>query len=84
MDGAAVVDALASASAPDAAGQVTLDLPTESEEVAFDQLARLGADAEVLGPACLRARFRERAAALAALYQADPQEREPEEAEAQR
>ncbi|KPI07713.1 WYL domain containing protein [Actinobacteria bacterium OV450] len=84
VDGAAVVDALASASAPDAAGLVTLDLPTESEGVAYDQLARLGADAEVLAPACLRARFRERAAALAALYQADPQEREPEEAEAQR
>ncbi|WP_443067847.1 hypothetical protein [Streptomyces sp. NBC_01351] len=30
----------------------------------------------MLAPACLRARFRERAAALAALYQADPQEAE--------
>ncbi|MFB6860753.1 helix-turn-helix transcriptional regulator [Streptomyces virginiae] len=68
VDGAAVGDALASASAPDAAGLVTLDLPAESEDVAYDQLARLGADAEVLAPASLRARFRARAAALTALY----------------
>ncbi|CAM5565284.1 helix-turn-helix transcriptional regulator [Streptomyces avidinii] len=68
VDGAAVEDALASATVPDAAGRVTLDLPTESEDVALDQLARLGADAEVLAPASLRTRFRERAAALAALY----------------
>ncbi|WP_030962476.1 helix-turn-helix transcriptional regulator [Streptomyces sp. NRRL S-378] len=69
VDGAAVEEALASASAPDpATGLVTLDLPAESEDVAFDQLARLGADAEVLAPAALRARFRERAQALAALY----------------
>ncbi|MFI1279433.1 helix-turn-helix transcriptional regulator [Streptomyces sp. NPDC020858] len=72
VDGAAVEDALASASAPDAAGLVTLDLPAESEEVAFDQLAGLGADAEVLAPASLRARFRERAHALAALYRPEP------------
>ncbi|MFI7357985.1 helix-turn-helix transcriptional regulator [Streptomyces avidinii] len=68
VDGAAVQDALASATVPDAAGRVTLDLPAESEDVAFDQLARLGADAEVLAPASLRTRFCERAAALAALY----------------
>ncbi|MCT9094112.1 WYL domain-containing protein [Streptomyces sp. ASQP_92] len=74
VDGAAVADALASASAPDPAGLVTLDLPSESEDVAFDQLARLGADVEVLAPAGLRARFRERAAALTALYQAHSQE----------
>ncbi|MEW2371371.1 WYL domain-containing protein [Streptomyces sp. NPDC006656] len=84
VDGAAVADALASASAPDPAGLVTLELPAESEDVAFDQLARLGADAEVLAPARLRARFRERAAALAALYGADPQEACPGEAEDQR
>lgn len=84
VDGAAVADALASASAPDPAGWVTLDLPAESEDVAFDQLARLGADAEVLAPAFLRARFRERAAALAALYQADREEPDPKEAEDQR
>ncbi|MFJ6940452.1 helix-turn-helix transcriptional regulator [Streptomyces sp. NPDC101132] len=70
VDGAAVADALASASAPDPAGLVTVDLPAESEDVAFDQLTRLGADAEVLAPARLRARFRAHAAALAALYRA--------------
>ncbi|MFD7079711.1 helix-turn-helix transcriptional regulator [Streptomyces sp. NPDC059918] len=68
VDGAAVGEALASATAPDTDGMVTLDLPTESEEVAFDQLARLGADAEVLAPATLRARFREQASALASRY----------------
>ncbi|MEU8773330.1 WYL domain-containing protein [Streptomyces sp. NPDC048606] len=68
VDGAAVEEALARASAPDAAGLVTLDLPTESEDVAFEQLAGLGADAEVLAPDALRARFRDRARALATLY----------------
>ncbi len=84
VDGAAVADALASASAPDSAGLVTVDLPAESEDVAFDQLARLGADAEVLAPARLRARFRVHAAALAALYQAAPGTASPEEDEDQR
>ncbi|MFF5706892.1 helix-turn-helix transcriptional regulator [Streptomyces sp. NPDC012794] len=83
-DGAAITDALASASAPDPAGLVTLELPAESEDVAFDQLARLGADAEVLAPASLRARFRERAEALAALYRAGPREARPGETEDQR
>ncbi|MFE2474939.1 WYL domain-containing protein [Streptomyces sp. NPDC059389] len=73
VDGAAVEEALASASAPDAGGLTTLELPAESEDVAFDELARLGADVEVLAPASLRARFGQRAAALAALYGADPQ-----------
>ncbi|MEU6297771.1 helix-turn-helix transcriptional regulator [Streptomyces erythrochromogenes] len=79
VDGAAVDDALASASPPDGDGLVTLTLRAESEDVAHDQLARLGADVEVLAPASLRARFRERAAALAALYRAEP-ETAPEEA----
>ncbi|MEU1122221.1 YafY family protein [Streptomyces sp. NPDC005899] len=84
VDGAAVPDALASASAPDPAGLVTLDLPVESEDVAFDQLARLGADAEVLAPDSLRTRFRERAGALAALYRACPQGTGTDEAGDQR
>ncbi|MER5475792.1 WYL domain-containing protein [Streptomyces sp. NPDC002734] len=83
VDGAAVADALASASTPDPAGLVTLDLPAESEDVAFDQLVRLGADVEVLAPAGLRARFREHASALTALYRSDPLEAEPEQAEPQ-
>jgi predicted DNA-binding transcriptional regulator YafY len=70
-DPAGVEEALASATVPDAAGRVTLDLPVESEDVAFAQLSELGADAEVLAPAALRARFREHARALAALYDAD-------------
>ncbi|MYS12743.1 WYL domain-containing protein, partial [Streptomyces sp. SID4982] len=67
-DPAGVAEALASASAPDAAGRVTLDLPVESDEVAFAQLSELGADVEVLAPKSLRARFHEHARALAALY----------------
>ncbi|MFJ9767704.1 helix-turn-helix transcriptional regulator [Streptomyces erythrochromogenes] len=73
VDGAAVEDALASASAPDDDGLVILTLRAESEDVAHDQLARLGADVEVLAPAALRACFRERAAALAALYRTAPE-----------
>ncbi|MEU9341498.1 WYL domain-containing protein [Streptomyces sp. NPDC048278] len=66
--GVAVALASGSATAPDAAGRVTLDLPVESEDVAFGQLTGLGADVEVLAPAGLRARFREHARALAAVY----------------
>ncbi|MET9607891.1 WYL domain-containing protein [Streptomyces sp. NPDC006512] len=73
-DPAGIGDALASASAPDAAGRVTLDLPVESEDVAFGQLTGLGADAEVLAPEGLRARLREHARALAALYGAGPED----------
>ncbi|MGW7543888.1 helix-turn-helix transcriptional regulator [Streptomyces sp. NPDC054770] len=74
VDPAGVAEALASATAPDAAGQVTLDLPVESEDVAFGQLTGLGADVEVLAPAGLRARFREHARALAAVYGAEPED----------
>ncbi|MFJ8491085.1 helix-turn-helix transcriptional regulator [Streptomyces sp. NPDC094038] len=73
--GVAVALASASATAPDAAGRVTLDLPVESEDVAFGQLTGLGADVEVLAPAGLRARFREHARALAAVYGAEPEDR---------
>ncbi|MEU3369208.1 WYL domain-containing protein [Streptomyces sp. NPDC006660] len=72
VDRAAIEDALASAGAPDSAGLVTLTVRAESEDVAFGQLALLGADVEVLAPASLRARFRERAVALAALYETRP------------
>ncbi|GGN21102.1 helix-turn-helix transcriptional regulator [Streptomyces fuscichromogenes] len=74
VDPAGVAEALASAAAPDAAGQVTLDLPVESQDVAFGQLTGLGADVEVLAPAGLRARFREHARALAAVYGAEPED----------
>ncbi|MET7637654.1 WYL domain-containing protein [Streptomyces sp. NPDC005438] len=61
-------EASASAPAPEPDGRVRLVVPVESEEVAFDQLTRLGADVEVLAPAGLRARFREHARALAVRY----------------
>ncbi|MFI5617834.1 helix-turn-helix transcriptional regulator [Streptomyces sp. NPDC051567] len=73
-DPAGVGEALASATAPDATGRVTLDLPVESLDVAFGQLTGLGADVEVLAPEALRARVREHARALAALYDAEPQD----------
>ncbi|WP_431038925.1 helix-turn-helix transcriptional regulator [Streptomyces sp. P6-2-1] len=53
---------------PDQDGRVTVTVPTESEEVALDQLTRLGADAEVLAPPTLRARFAAHARALAERY----------------
>lgn len=74
-DPAGVGDALARAPAPDAAGRVTLDLPVESEDVAFAQLVGLGADAEVLAPEGLRARFREHAQTLTSVYGAEPDQR---------
>ncbi|MFD3719645.1 helix-turn-helix transcriptional regulator [Streptomyces sp. NPDC058674] len=74
VDPAGVAEALASATAPDAAGRVTLDLPVESHDVAFGQLTGLGADVEVLAPAGLRVRFREHARALAALYGTAPED----------
>lgn len=74
MDPAGTDEALASATGPDAAGRVTLDLPVESEDVAFAQLTGLGADVEVLAPEGLRARFREHAQALAALYGAEAED----------
>lgn len=57
---------------PDPAGWVTLDVPVESQDVAFGQLTALGADAEILAPAPLRARFRAYARSLAARYATDP------------
>ncbi len=52
--------------APD--GRVTVTVPTESEDVAFEQLAPLGADAEVLAPPTLRARCAAHARASAERY----------------
>jgi predicted DNA-binding transcriptional regulator YafY len=47
---------------------VTVTLPVESEEVAHEQLAALGAEVEVLAPPSLRERFVAEAARLAELY----------------
>ncbi|TXS14094.1 WYL domain-containing protein [Streptomyces sp. adm13(2018)] len=66
-DRAAAEEALA-AGARDAEGRVTATLPVESEDIAFSQLLGLGAEAEVLTPESLRARFGEAARALGELY----------------
>ncbi|WP_406057773.1 WYL domain-containing protein [Streptomyces sp. NBC_01077] len=66
-DRAAAEESLA-AGTRDAEGGVTATLPVESEEVAFSQLITLGAEAEVLAPASLRARFGEAARGLSDLY----------------
>lgn len=68
VDPAAVEEALAGAAGPDADGLHTLTLAVESEEVAYDQLLRLGPELEVLAPSALRARFGRAAARLYAMY----------------
>ncbi|MFI1889630.1 helix-turn-helix transcriptional regulator [Streptomyces jumonjinensis] len=60
--------ALAAADAPDADGRVTLTLPVESVEVAFDQLFALGPEVEVLEPVELRTLFARTAERTARLY----------------
>ncbi|GAB1332631.1 helix-turn-helix transcriptional regulator [Streptomyces sennicomposti] len=71
LDPAAAGALPVSAPPSDAAGRITLDVPVESEDVAFEQLTALGADAEVLAPASLRVRFRAYALSLAARYDAE-------------
>ncbi|GAA1937713.1 helix-turn-helix transcriptional regulator [Kitasatospora viridis] len=68
VDPAGVTEPPAGAGEPDARGWWTVEVAVESEEIAFAQLTGLGADVEVLAPPGLRARFREHAQALAALY----------------
>ncbi|KUH35457.1 MULTISPECIES: helix-turn-helix transcriptional regulator [Streptomyces] len=67
-DRAAAREALEAAGPPDGDGRVTVTLPVESEEVAYGQLLRLGAEAEVLEPAPLRELFARAAARMAELY----------------
>ncbi|WP_228982927.1 YafY family protein [Streptomyces sp. DH12] len=67
-DRAAAREALEAAGPPDGEGRVTVSLPVESEEVAYGQLLRLGAEAEVLEPASLRALFARAAVRMAELY----------------
>ncbi|MEU3603423.1 WYL domain-containing protein [Streptomyces sp. NPDC006798] len=67
-DRVAAREALAVAEPPDPEGRITVALPVESEEVARAQLLALGAEAEVLAPAGLRAEFAGTAARMAALY----------------
>ncbi|MFD3948251.1 helix-turn-helix transcriptional regulator [Streptomyces sp. NPDC058579] len=66
-DRAAAEEALAGGT-EDEAGRTTATLLVEDEEVAFSQLLALGAEAEVLGPESLRARFVGAAEGLSALY----------------
>ncbi|MFJ8002216.1 helix-turn-helix transcriptional regulator [Streptomyces sp. NPDC096310] len=67
-DRAAASAAIEAAPPADERGRITLTLPVESEEVAYEQLLALGADAEVLGPETLRCRFAEAAARMGDLY----------------
>lgn len=67
-DRAAAHDALAAAGPPDGQGWVTVTLPVEGLDVAYDQLLTLGPEAEVVGPAGLRERFSVAAERLAAIY----------------
>ncbi|MEU2856384.1 helix-turn-helix transcriptional regulator [Streptomyces syringium] len=69
-DRTAAREALTEATAPDGLGRVTVTLPVESLDVAYEQLLALGPEAEVLGPPELRARFAEAAARGAELYAA--------------
>jgi predicted DNA-binding transcriptional regulator YafY len=67
-DHAAAREALATAGDPDSQGRVTITLPVEALDVAYDQLLALGPEAEVLEPPELRERFALAAARAAALY----------------
>ncbi|MEV8129469.1 WYL domain-containing protein [Streptomyces sp. NPDC085944] len=68
VDALSAREALDAAEAPDADGWVTVTLPVESEEVAHEQLRRLGPEVEVLAPTALRERFAQDAGRLAGLY----------------
>ena len=67
-DRSLVDEAMAAASEPDGQGWVTVTLPVESMEVAYDQMLWLGPEVEVLAPAELRARMRESARRSTALH----------------
>ncbi|MDX2811753.1 WYL domain-containing protein [Streptomyces sp. PA03-5A] len=67
-DRTAAREALAAAAPPDARGRVTVTLPVESQDVAYEQLLSLGPDAEVLGPPALRERLADAVRAMAAVY----------------
>ncbi|MFD4909288.1 helix-turn-helix transcriptional regulator [Kitasatospora purpeofusca] len=68
-------EALASAGEPDGQGRVTVRLPVESLDVGYEEVLRLGPEAEVLEPPALRQRFAEAAARAAALYGVPPADR---------
>jgi predicted DNA-binding transcriptional regulator YafY len=64
----AVAEALAAAGPPGPGGWVRTRLPVESLDVAYSYVLRLGPEAEVLGPAPLRARLASAAQRLSGLY----------------
>ncbi|MFB6889529.1 helix-turn-helix transcriptional regulator [Kitasatospora sp. NPDC056327] len=68
LDAVAAREALAGAGEPDGHGWVTVRLPVESLDVGYEDVLRLGPEAEVLGPPALRGRLAEAAARSAALY----------------
>ncbi|MFI9809164.1 helix-turn-helix transcriptional regulator [Streptomyces sp. NPDC052301] len=61
-----------SAGPPDADGRIQVVVPTESIEHAVGMLLRLGAEAEVVAPAGLRAAMAQTITALAAVYRQPP------------
>ncbi|MGY0062466.1 helix-turn-helix transcriptional regulator [Streptomyces sp. LZ34] len=66
--GQEAVAAAGTAGDPGGQGRITVTLPVESLEVAYEQLLALGPEAEVLEPPELRERFAVAAARAAALY----------------
>ncbi|MFE7562493.1 helix-turn-helix transcriptional regulator [Kitasatospora sp. NPDC057500] len=68
LETATAREALAGAGEPDGHGWVTVRLPVESLDVGYEELLRLGPEAEVLEPPALRRRLAEAAARAAALY----------------
>ncbi|WP_436771219.1 helix-turn-helix transcriptional regulator [Yinghuangia sp. YIM S09857] len=68
LEPTAASDALATASAPDAGGWVTVTLPIETWDIGYFELLRLGPEAEVLAPPDFRARLSAATHRAAALY----------------
>ncbi|MER7999330.1 WYL domain-containing protein [Streptomyces sp. NPDC095613] len=67
-DRAAAHASIEAADPPDGDGRITVTLPVESEEVAYEQLLSLGPEGEILAPRTLRDRFAEAAEGLRKLY----------------
>ncbi|WP_217196447.1 helix-turn-helix transcriptional regulator [Streptomyces buecherae] len=61
-------ESIAAAADPDPRGWITVTLPVETLDVAYEQLLGLGPECEVIEPPALRARMAEALAQAAALY----------------
>ncbi|MFF5721883.1 helix-turn-helix transcriptional regulator [Streptomyces buecherae] len=61
-------ESIAAAADPDPRGWITITLPVETLDVAYDQLLGLGPECEVIEPPALRARMAAALARAAALY----------------